>query len=318
MNDEMLIEQVRQYEELYNMAHKKYSDNIHKDKIWRNIGSELKEPGPACKNRWISLRDQLRKAIKKNITKSGQASEKRKKWKYEDCMSFIIPFFKERETQSNIAEPGSSNEESNDEVADVIEHSSDAAESAAEQIGEVPKKFPKQSSKSPKKNSVKRSSKTKKLNHTETASSVLMQYLVESDKQETKESSDHPIDIFFKGLAATVKTFSPEFQHMAKSKLFNDVSEIEWRYLQSQNSNLHVPAPMHFPIPDYRTNTAAIPYIHTQQGVNKIYNPLRGPSTLPSASRDASMYDQTPLPSPVSSDRSSTQSYYENFQPENY
>lgn len=31
MNDEMLIEQVHKYEELYNMAHGKYSDNSYKD-----------------------------------------------------------------------------------------------------------------------------------------------------------------------------------------------------------------------------------------------------------------------------------------------
>jgi len=58
-----------------------------------------------------------------------------------------------------------------------------------------------------------------------------MKYLVESDKQETKATAnDHPIDIFFNSLAATVKTFSPEYQHMAKSKLFNVVSELEWAH----------------------------------------------------------------------------------------
>lgn len=41
----MLIEKVRQYEELYDMMHTKYSDNIHKDKIWKKIGIELKSSG---------------------------------------------------------------------------------------------------------------------------------------------------------------------------------------------------------------------------------------------------------------------------------
>jgi len=45
MDDEMLIEEVRHYQELYDMTHKKYSDNIHKDNIWRKIGSELKTTG---------------------------------------------------------------------------------------------------------------------------------------------------------------------------------------------------------------------------------------------------------------------------------
>lgn len=46
MNDEMFIEEVRQYEELYDMTHRKYSDKIQKDKIWRKIiGTELKTTG---------------------------------------------------------------------------------------------------------------------------------------------------------------------------------------------------------------------------------------------------------------------------------
>lgn len=229
-------------------------------------------------------------------------------------MSFVIPFFKERETQSNISEPESSSEGSNDEPEDIILsefQSSNVAESTSENIGKKPMMFPSQQTISPKKNAVVYSSKIKKTDKTETASSVLMKYLVENDKNEKKESSDHPIDIFFKGLAATVKTFSPEFQHMAKSKLFNDVSDLEWRYLQCKNSNFQVPAPMHFSTPHYTTNTPAIP----QQ---KIYNPSRASSTLASASNDSLMYDQAPSPSPVSSGRSSTQSYYENFHPENF
>lgn len=53
-------------------------------------------------------------------------------------MSFVIPFFKERETQSTIAEPESSSEESNDEPEDIIEHSSNVTESTSENIGKNP------------------------------------------------------------------------------------------------------------------------------------------------------------------------------------
>lgn len=45
MDDELLIEEVRQREEMYNMAHKKYSDNQHKDLIWAKIGEKLKISG---------------------------------------------------------------------------------------------------------------------------------------------------------------------------------------------------------------------------------------------------------------------------------
>jgi hypothetical protein len=41
----------------------------------------------------------------------------------------------------------------------------------------------------------------------ETASAVLMKYLVESDKERQAEPPVDPIDAFFKSIAVTVKTF---------------------------------------------------------------------------------------------------------------
>jgi hypothetical protein len=43
--DEKLIELVRKCEELYDMANKKYSDSVWKEKLWGQIGVELKKPG---------------------------------------------------------------------------------------------------------------------------------------------------------------------------------------------------------------------------------------------------------------------------------
>lgn len=45
MDDEVLIEKVRQYEELYDLRNRKYSDNNHKDAIWRDIGKHLNKTG---------------------------------------------------------------------------------------------------------------------------------------------------------------------------------------------------------------------------------------------------------------------------------
>jgi len=41
VDGEILIEKVRQYDEVHNMAHRKYSDNHHKDTIWAKIRKEL-------------------------------------------------------------------------------------------------------------------------------------------------------------------------------------------------------------------------------------------------------------------------------------
>jgi hypothetical protein len=41
--DEKLIELVRKCEELCDMANKKYSDSLWKEKLWGQIGEELKK-----------------------------------------------------------------------------------------------------------------------------------------------------------------------------------------------------------------------------------------------------------------------------------
>jgi hypothetical protein len=43
--DEKLIESVRKCEELYYVSHKKYSDRVWKEKLWGQIGEELKKSG---------------------------------------------------------------------------------------------------------------------------------------------------------------------------------------------------------------------------------------------------------------------------------
>jgi hypothetical protein len=63
----------------------------------------------------------------------------------------------------------------------------------------------------------------------ETASAVLMKYLVESDKERQAEPPVDPIDSFFKSIVATVKTFSPYHQNICKSRIFEIVSEVEMR-----------------------------------------------------------------------------------------
>lgn len=114
---------------------------------------------------------------KKNITKSGQAAENKRKWKYEECMSFVIPFFKERETQSNIAEPDSLSDGSNDEQEDISEQSAVTTGDTSEKFGVKPIKISKQITYSTK-NSARYSPKKRKLKKTESASSVLMKFLV--------------------------------------------------------------------------------------------------------------------------------------------
>ncbi|XP_029344030.1 uncharacterized protein LOC107884042 [Acyrthosiphon pisum] len=241
-------------------------------------------------------------------------------WKYEESMSFVIPFFKERETQSNIAEPDSLSDGSNDEQEGMKSVVITGETSEKNSNNNINKQCT-----SSQKSSTRYSLNKRKFEKTETASSVLMKYLVESDKKETKETAnDHSIDIFFNSLAATVKTFSPEYQHMAKSKLFNIVSELEWAHLQSKNTHYQVPIPINFPAPENKSNRHPIPFVQTQNIQQAVYpqNQMYEMSCLSNSSTPndslMSSQTQTPSPSPVSSGRSSAQSYYEHFQPNNF
>jgi len=208
--------------------------------------------GQACKIRWISLRDQLRKTLKKKKSKRRQVANKQTKWKYEDCMSFIIPFFKERETHSLITSPESASEESNDK--DISQQNNktideDALNEDMKSEREItPKRnrimrSPSQKTKSPKNMSAPYCSKAKKMRKPENASSVLRKYMLDKKNNESKATSyAHPIDTFFNGLAATVKTFSLQYQHMAKNQLFAIVSKLEWTQLQNREINNQIPA----------------------------------------------------------------------------
>ncbi|XP_047108382.1 transcription factor Adf-1-like [Schistocerca piceifrons] len=111
--DEYLIELVRSHSELYNMTDRRYNDSVWKETLWKEIGEEVGRPGPECKRRWVSLRDQFRKRVIKK-TKSGQAAIPKKPWKYEEIMAFLRPYMLERETVSNITADICSEDESND------------------------------------------------------------------------------------------------------------------------------------------------------------------------------------------------------------
>jgi hypothetical protein len=73
----------------------------------------------------------------------------------------------------------------------------------------------------------------------ETASAVLMKYLVESDKKRQAEPPVDLTDAFFKSIAVTVKTFSPYHQNICKSRIFAIVSEVELTEILEETKSTH-------------------------------------------------------------------------------
>ncbi|XP_076672095.1 uncharacterized protein LOC143371109 isoform X2 [Andrena cerasifolii] len=102
--EKLLIEKVRGHEVLYNHRSSDYRDQYIRQAAWEEIGRELKIPGNKAKECWDKLRRCFcnAKNRRRDDTKNGTASKKKSCWKYEQQMSFIIPFLESRKTHGKL------------------------------------------------------------------------------------------------------------------------------------------------------------------------------------------------------------------------
>ncbi|XP_034826275.1 uncharacterized protein [Maniola hyperantus] len=230
--DEMLIELVKQRPGLYSIQSSHYSDHAYKKKTWNEIEQVIQLPSP--KNRWESLRGQYRKYLGK-IKKSGQKGFKISKWRYLDQMQFIndhinveipqLPFTDEETSVENtwFGDRASLNFPTDNSMEDQVMPEANDSDLVNEQVSDPVQT----STKTPGTRKRKIGSASIKEN-----TSALMKYLLENQQQERLV---HPLDHFFKLMAATVKNFSPTDQYVVKTTVFNLVSRLEEKYLkQSQ------------------------------------------------------------------------------------
>jgi len=105
--------------------------------------------------------------MKKNMTTSGQAAHKIKKYKYQDQLEFLRPHLQERDTLSNLENNDSDHEVGHD-VSENLE--------IAKQSKEINKNVEYEEEEPPSPPSSSRPQKKRKSNTPETASSTLMKY----------------------------------------------------------------------------------------------------------------------------------------------
>ncbi|CAF4802567.1 unnamed protein product [Pieris macdunnoughi] len=76
MDEEQLIEYVRQFKVIYNPKCKEYKDQVMRAAIWEEIGEKMKQPPDKCKDEWTKLRNAYVNAMKRRKNKkSGQAAK---------------------------------------------------------------------------------------------------------------------------------------------------------------------------------------------------------------------------------------------------
>lgn len=179
----------------------------------------------SCKRRWVNIRDQFKKSLNRRKTKSGQAADSNvKKYKYEEVLQFLTPHIHERSTISSIQQPS---ENDSDMVTSQVTASAD--DETREEISASNRNADIHQPENPR--------KKRKITVPETASSVLMKYIIENN---TKQNDyKHPIDAFLEGLAPTLKNLPPYYQHLAKGKIFSVVQELEGQALFGSPATPH-------------------------------------------------------------------------------
>lgn len=211
-----------------------------------------------CKKTWANLRDAYRRAIKKSATVSGQKAKNLKKWKYESEMEFLKPYMKERDTISSV-EPKSDVEKSSSDsenelnfskneinksgnitMESIISPEENIANSTPSE-GYHPSELSPKFCKPPPKKIMTAKKRKKNEGHasSESASSLLIRYIIEKEKKEeikanTEKNEINLIDQFFQNMGSTVKQFSPYHQHLAKTRVFSVISELELDHIKSQ------------------------------------------------------------------------------------
>ncbi|CAG9822199.1 unnamed protein product [Phaedon cochleariae] len=292
---ERLILLVNDYNELYDMSNKNYSNQNRRDNIWSEIGKKLNENGDICKKKWKTLRDAFQKAAKSMQTKSGQAATISRKWKYWDAMSFLLPHIKGRETQTNVcSDETGENFEDGDEIDS--ESHFEQTEETEEQTFEnnyhenptspsVSLPTTQQSCSSSAVNvsrpvsrvaSAKSDAVPNKKNKSaprtaESMPEILKEYIQEKKRSRLKkqtlaiatqstDSKDSALLEFFTSMAKTTSTFPPLWQAKVKNKIFEIVNFHELALLEASSAS---------PAPPLVTESLTQPQtqstVHTQQ-----------------------------------------------------
>ncbi|KAK0138528.1 hypothetical protein N1851_024940 [Merluccius polli] len=106
MSTEKLIAAVAGHLVLYDPSLFCFRDRNKKALAWAEVSRVVGWSVNECNKKWKSLRDTYRKNKEKERRRSGAGAGGGKPWKYAGIMAFIDPFMDDRESQTNMGEPG--------------------------------------------------------------------------------------------------------------------------------------------------------------------------------------------------------------------
>ncbi|KAL1516655.1 hypothetical protein ABEB36_000538 [Hypothenemus hampei] len=224
---EKLIHAVKNYPILYDVSNEEYKNAKMKKQVWNQIGEELGDDGEKLKRKWKNLRDNYVKYLQAINTKTeSKDRQKFRKWQWASQMDVFRPFICVFNTESNVknvSEAKNTNvkpllaindnivqEESNSEVEEknIFKESEELSDFLIHM------------------SSLEEKDKVNRKKHIE----KIVQFETPLHGKKKKGNNIEPIDLIFSGYAQTVKTFSPQFQVIAKLKVAELISQLEYDY----------------------------------------------------------------------------------------
>ncbi|XP_063389852.1 uncharacterized protein LOC134675519 [Cydia fagiglandana] len=200
--DLKLLALVKENSILYNTKHPRYLDFDAREVVWQKIGDALNRSDQVCKARWINIRDMMRRKIRERLRNPQHRSYN---YKYEEEMSFMIPYFKDSNT-------------SNEEYTDFIEEDTPCDDiSPSDVFADVESYQPKES---------------KPVINT-------MKPKEDFQNQFQDLNPTDPIDVFLITIGSTLRRFSPYYLNQAKSKIFQVVQDYELQQIMNKDDNLN-------------------------------------------------------------------------------
>ncbi|XP_065206321.1 uncharacterized protein LOC135835816 [Planococcus citri] len=99
-----LIHEVSQKPVLYDPQNPMYKDNSSRVRAWHEIAKKMEMPVTNCQIKWGTLRRCLANARKRQKRRQAIGSKYIKKWRYQDEMSFLLPFIDSRELDASFTQ----------------------------------------------------------------------------------------------------------------------------------------------------------------------------------------------------------------------
>ena len=225
INDLKLIQLVREHELLYNSSAENYGSNAARNDVWKEIARIMGLPTSRCKRRWVIIKEQYLRFLRRKPTVRKKWSSKPYQYQYE--MEFLKPHLKQTSLYGWLPEFYTHDVRRSPRISDTIIENTNLnntnnRKSRSESISVITlpsNSLPTQLSNSNSKNAYE---KPRIIG----SSSLVMEYA--NDKQcETRDV----LTKYFETVAETVREFPPTLQVKVKSEISKIVHQAEMEYI---------------------------------------------------------------------------------------